>query len=632
MGDGVIVSGVTNYLRHKQKTPIIAINYGEETLKGFVSRGSYLIDGQAVEPKDGVLAIGSYMGKTVSIVRAAEWDADVSSNPLMLKIPARPAAPSEVQGVKNSAFGVNDGKIVGVSEAMEYKRSSDDAWTACTGAEITGLEPGTYQVRLKAASNAFVGEPVEVTVEGVLPSITIQTSEGGTAEASLEEAAEGTEITLTATEEAGYLFKEWKVVAGNVTIRDDRFTMPAENVIIKAVFEEIRYTVTLQASGGGGASASAAETEEGKEVVLTAKPSKGYRLKEWQVTPASVTVRDNRFIMPAENVTVKAIFEKIAYKITIQSGAGGTATASAATAEMGTLITLTAKASTGFRFKGWQISPNTVRISSNRFTMPSEDVTIKAAFEKITTTGTGAGPGTGSGAVLTYSKGNLTSGDVSISGNQIHRNAKLLVQKDTLHAGEDCGCVQLRKLQEEGLVIGTYDVSMTENFRGTVILTLPVPEEYNGKTLILARCTKDGLEGLDVTATDGQIAVTVDSLALFAILEEIEVPETTAATEPTEVPTTEAEEETVNTEPTETTAPEETTEETTVETSTETETETQRPEEEGSRDLISGKNWKTIGFIVLLLALICGIVVGAYKRSEEELDDETDESDESDEL
>jgi hypothetical protein len=59
----------------------------------------------------------------------------------------------------------------------------------------------------------------------------------GTATADLTDADMGDEITLTATANTGYQFKEWQVVSGNVTIANNKFTMPARDVAIKAVFE-----------------------------------------------------------------------------------------------------------------------------------------------------------------------------------------------------------------------------------------------------------------------------------------------------------------------------------------------------------------------------------------------------------
>ena len=69
-------------------------------------------------------------------------------------------------------------------------------------------------------------------------SVTVSTDGSGTASASLTTAAAGTEITLTATPDTGYHFKEWQVVTGGVTIKDNKFTMPAGNVEVKAVFEK----------------------------------------------------------------------------------------------------------------------------------------------------------------------------------------------------------------------------------------------------------------------------------------------------------------------------------------------------------------------------------------------------------
>ena len=48
----------------------------------------------------------------------------------------------------------------------------------------------------------------------------------------------GTEIRLTATPKTGYHLKEWEVISGGVTIKDDKFLMPNDNVEVKAIFEK----------------------------------------------------------------------------------------------------------------------------------------------------------------------------------------------------------------------------------------------------------------------------------------------------------------------------------------------------------------------------------------------------------
>ena len=78
----------------------------------------------------------------------------------------------------------------------------------------------------------------------------------GTGSADPASATAGTEITLTAAPNAGYHFKEWQVMSGDVTVRDDKFTMPGSDVKIKAIFEEdapptpTEYTVTFDGNDG----------------------------------------------------------------------------------------------------------------------------------------------------------------------------------------------------------------------------------------------------------------------------------------------------------------------------------------------------------------------------------------------
>ena len=69
-------------------------------------------------------------------------------------------------------------------------------------------------------------------------TIIVQTDGNGTASANVTSAAAGTQITLTAAANAGYAFKEWQVVSGGVSIAGSAFTMPANDVTVKAIFEE----------------------------------------------------------------------------------------------------------------------------------------------------------------------------------------------------------------------------------------------------------------------------------------------------------------------------------------------------------------------------------------------------------
>ena len=148
-------------------------------------------------------------------------------------------------------------------------------------------------------------------------TITVTTAGGGTASASSTSATAGTEITLTATPNTGYHFKEWQVESpAGLVITNNKFTMPDSNVAIKAIFEEdspfapTKHTVTVKTDGNGIAFASPLLAVAGTEITLTAMPKKGYHFKEWQVISGGVAIENNKLLMPDSNVEVNAVFEK----------------------------------------------------------------------------------------------------------------------------------------------------------------------------------------------------------------------------------------------------------------------------------------------------------------------------------
>ena len=269
-----------------------------------------------------------------------------------------------------------------------------------TTGEISGTPTadGTAKFTVKATNSAGSDtKELSITITKAAPTeytVTVTTEGGGTASASPAKAAAGTEITLSATPDKGYHLKEWQVISGGVSIKDNKFTMPNNNVEIKAIFEKdapptpTEYTVTVTTEGGGTASASPAKAAAGTEITLTAMPNEGYHFKEWQVISGGVSIKDNKFTMPNNNVEIKAIFEKDApptpteYTVTVTTEGGGTASASPAKAAAGTEITLTAMPNEGYHFKEWQVISGGVTIKDDKFTMPSANVEVKAIFEK----------------------------------------------------------------------------------------------------------------------------------------------------------------------------------------------------------------------------------------------------------
>ena len=271
-----------------------------------------------------------------------------------------------------------------------------------TTGEISGTPTaeGTAQFTVRAL-NSVGNDKKELSITitnapAAEHTITVTTAGGGTASASSTSATAGTEITLTATPNTGYHFKEWQVESlAGLVITNNKFTMPDSNVAIKAIFEEdspfapTKHTVTVKTDGNGIAFASPLLAVAGTEITLTAMPKESYHFKEWQVISGGVVIENNKFLMPDTNVEVKAFFEEGAppaptkYTVTVTTEGGGTASASPAKTAAGTEITLTATPNTGYHFKEWQVeSPAGLVITNNKFTMPDSNVAIKAIFEE----------------------------------------------------------------------------------------------------------------------------------------------------------------------------------------------------------------------------------------------------------
>ena len=192
-----------------------------------------------------------------------------------------------------------------------------------TTGEISGTPTaeGTAQFTVRAL-NSVGNDKKELSITitnapAAEHTITVTTAGGGTASASSTSATAGTEITLTATPNTGYHFKEWQVESlAGLVITNNKFTMPDSNVAIKAIFEEdspfapTKHTVTVKTDGNGIAFASPLLAVAGTEITLTAMPKEGYHFKEWQVISGGVAIENNKFLMPDTNVEVNAVFEK----------------------------------------------------------------------------------------------------------------------------------------------------------------------------------------------------------------------------------------------------------------------------------------------------------------------------------
>ena len=276
-------------------------------------------------------------------------------------------APIGLNGVAPSTEGGSDGKISGVTDKMEYRMADESIYTACSGTEIDNLSAGNYFVRYAEDNNHFASSDAEVTVgEGAsLADCTITFNAGG-GSGSMDSGTvkAGANYTLPAcgfTAPTDQQFKAWEISGTEYKV-GDTYTVNG-NTEIKALWENsvitpTTYIVTVSNDGNGTGTATPSTAAAGTEITLTATPNKGYHFKEWEVIIGGVTIKDDKFLMPNDNVEVKAIFEKDApapteYTITYDL-AGGTAEGNPDTYTIETrTFTLKNPTKSGYTFTGW---------------------------------------------------------------------------------------------------------------------------------------------------------------------------------------------------------------------------------------------------------------------------------------
>ena len=276
-------------------------------------------------------------------------------------------APIGLIGVAPSTEDGSDGKITGVTDKMEYRMEAEGSYTPCSGTEIENLSAGNYFVRYAGDHNHFASPDAEVTVGEGKPladfTITFNGNGGSGSMGPVIVKAE-TNYILPAcgfTAPADQEFKAWQIGGTEYKVGDS-YTVRGDTEI-KALWENsvitpTTYTVTVSNDGKGTGTATPSTAAAGTMISLTATPNEGYRFKEWQVISGGVAIKDDKFLMPNDNVEVKAIFEKDApapteYTITYNL-AGGTAEGNPSTYTIETkAFTLKNPTKSGYTFTGW---------------------------------------------------------------------------------------------------------------------------------------------------------------------------------------------------------------------------------------------------------------------------------------
>ena len=181
--------------------------------------------------------------------------------------------------------------------------------------------PGTF-------SFSFDPETMKLTVTSeFIYNVTVNEAQNGTVTANPTQAKAGDAVALTIKPAPGYEVDQITVKNGeaDVTVENNQFTMPASDVTVTVTFKAIDYTITVTQGENGTISADKTTAHVGDVVTLTNTPNADCVFVSYTVTDAEgnpVTVENNKFTMPASNVTVTATFRALEVTYSIKWGEG----------------------------------------------------------------------------------------------------------------------------------------------------------------------------------------------------------------------------------------------------------------------------------------------------------------------
>ena len=205
----------------------------------------------------------------------------------------------------------------------------------------------------------------------------------------------GDAITITATAQSGYRFKEWN---DGVNTSSRTISIPAESRTYRAFFEPISTVTVLANANEQGTVQGNGTYLVGQQVTISAQPSTGYRFIRWNDNVGEAT---RTITITSEDVTYTAYFERaVSVTVTTSNVSYGTASGGSLYSS-GTEIMLTATPNPGYRFVTWSdgnlnaIRPLIVAESNATYTATFEAIPISitvqannADYGRVTGTGT----------------------------------------------------------------------------------------------------------------------------------------------------------------------------------------------------------------------------------------------------
>ena len=267
-----------------------------------------------------------------------------------------------------------------------------DKWVKVSGGDACYVLDET-----SATTDVYVRETckIQATFKKLRP-LTVTASEGGSVSPTSVVVDEGDEYAITATPDASHRFHSWNYVVGGgacymhspgastmlVTVSDD--------CTINAFFLRI-YEVKLTAGTGGSTSFTAKTVDPGSMVDISASVTQsGYRFDKWTSSSTKCVITDATAASTSAKISadcsITANFVKT-QQVTVSAGTGGSvSSAGTKTVDYGSVNTITATPSSGYRFDKWTSSSTkcviTDATAASTSAKISDDCSITANFVK----------------------------------------------------------------------------------------------------------------------------------------------------------------------------------------------------------------------------------------------------------
>lgn len=359
-------------------------------------------------------------------------EGDVTGGPRVIVVPIThtlsitPATADNIVRVTNTvgeeiSSGTSVGEGINLNLlAIPSTNYTFDHWSVTGNGTITN--PNSASTSFTMGTGNCTIEAVFITATTYVLNFSVDPAAGGTIEVKdaqnhiLSTGASigaGSVLTLSATPNISYKFKEWQVNDNPILYQaNTTYTMAAATTTLKAVFEAVPthlFTFSSSAHGTvavedihGNTVASGDYIGEDAVLSVTATPNANYALDKWTVSGGeidNIVATEISFIMGKEDAATLSASFVPTHSISITDPENGTIKItnalgyimnSGASIGEGAVLNLRAKPVAGYAFKEWQLTSGNGEIANpnapiTSLIMGTNDAVIKAIFVRAHT-------------------------------------------------------------------------------------------------------------------------------------------------------------------------------------------------------------------------------------------------------